>query len=121
MPSPEKPKISERELTDKLIHVSEAEMESFHKIRMKKYRKFFYIAIGCGVVGTIFYFVLPTVKWVSAIFSGTGFFILVLGAFQREKWKRLYARLVFMKKSREKTLEKQKNIHNPYDNKFSKK
>ncbi|UYP47188.1 hypothetical protein NEF87_003473 [Candidatus Lokiarchaeum ossiferum] len=114
-------KMTDRELTERLLKVSKADMEKFHNQRMKQYRTSFFLAIGCGIIGVIVYFVFANIRWISAVFAVIGFLILGYSGFEREKWKRLYGKMVYLKQSREESLQKQEESKNPYNNKFSNK
>lgn len=111
-------KLTDRELTERLLKVSKADMDNYHKQRMKQYRTGFFLTIGCGIIGGIIYFVFANVRWISAIFAVLGFLILGYSGFEREKWKRLYGKMVYLKESRESTLQQQDKLKNPYKNKF---
>ncbi len=117
---PQTGQITNSELTERLLKVSEAEMQIYHKKRMKKYRSGFFLAVGCGIVGGLLFFLLANFRWISAIFAVLGFLILGYSGFERVKWKRLYGKMIYLKQSREKTLQDMEKIKHPHKTKFQK-
>ena len=114
-------KLDERDLADKLLKVSEEEMMKFHKQRMKNYRIYYIIPLILGIICTLIYILVYQIIWIAIILSVTGIVILSIGSFKRLKWKRLFENMLYLKRKREKTIEKMKSQRNPYPNKYDSK
>ncbi|MHA1476443.1 MAG: hypothetical protein ACTSPA_05090 [Promethearchaeota archaeon] len=99
-----------RDLAEKLITISDEEMQIFHKNRMKNYRFYYIVAIILGVLSVVFIFL--KISWISITFALIGFVIVNITSFKRNRWKRIYENLIYLKKERQKKLngmEKGKN------------
>ncbi|MHA1719854.1 MAG: hypothetical protein ACTSWX_05140 [Promethearchaeota archaeon] len=106
-----------RELADHLLNISDDEMREFHRKRMKKYRYYFIIAILLGIISIVFIFVKPV--WVSIVCAVIGIGIVNITGFKRNKWKRLYENLIYLKKERQKTLNEKNKGKRLNKDKFS--
>ncbi|MHA1701946.1 MAG: hypothetical protein ACTSWK_06745, partial [Promethearchaeota archaeon] len=98
------------DLAEKLVNISDEEMQTFHKNRMKNYRFYYILAIVLGVISVVFIFL--KVPWISITCAIIGFVIVNITSFKRNKWKRIYENLIYLKKERQKKLnemEKGKN------------
>jgi DNA integrity scanning protein DisA with diadenylate cyclase activity len=91
-----------KDLAEKLVTISDEEMQIFHKNRMKNYRFYYIVAIILGVLSVIFIFL--KISWISITCALIGFVIVNITSFKRNKWKRIYENLIYLKKERQKTL-----------------
>ncbi len=89
----------EKELMQKLSNVPLEEMENYHTQRIKKYRLFTRLAFLCGVLSIGLWFVKP---WLTALFGITGFIIITLTSFAKNRWLQLYENFRYYKKKGEK-------------------
>ena len=97
------------DLAEKLVTISDEEMQTFHKNRMKNYRYYYIIAIILGILSVVFIFL--KIAWISITCAVIGFIIVNITSFKRNKWKRVYENLIYLKK------EKQKKINEMDKNK----
>ena len=98
------------DLAEKLVNISDEEMQIFHKNRMKNYRLFYILAIVLGIISVVFIFI--NIPWISITSAVIGFIIVNFVSFKRNRWKRIYENLIYLKKERQKKLnemEKGKN------------
>ena len=91
-----------KDLAEKLITISDEEMRVFHKKRMNNYRMYYIIAIILGILSVVFIFI--KISWISITCAVIGFIIANITSFKRNKWKRVYENLIYLKKERQKTL-----------------
>ena len=91
-----------RDLADKLVNISDEEMQTFHKNRMKNYRFYYIIAIILGILSVVFIFL--KISWISITCAVIGFVIVNITSFKRNKWKRVYENLIYLKKERQKKI-----------------
>lgn len=91
-----------RNLAEKLVTISDEEMQTFHKNRMKNYRLYYILAILLGILSVVFIFL--KLSWISITCAVIGFVIVNITSFKRNKWKRVYENLIYLKKERQKTL-----------------
>lgn len=96
-------------LAEKLVNISDEEMQMFHKNRMKNYRFYYILAIILGVLSVVFIFL--KISWISITFAVIGVVIVNITSFKRNRWKRIYENLIYLKK------EKQKKINEMDKNK----
>jgi len=98
------------DLAEKLVNISDEEMQTFHKNRMKNYRFYYILAIILGVISVVFIFL--KVPWISITCAIIGFVIVNITSFKRNRWKRIYENLIYLKKEKQKKInemEKGKN------------
>ena len=99
-----------KDLAEKLVNISDEEMQTFHKNRMKNYRLYYILAIILGVLSVIFIFL--RISWISITCAVIGFIIVNIVSFKRNRWKRIYENLLYLKKERQKIMnemDKEKN------------
>jgi DNA integrity scanning protein DisA with diadenylate cyclase activity len=89
-----------KDLAEKLVNISDEEMQTFHKNRMKNYRLYYILAIILGVLSVIFIFL--RISWISITSAVIGFIIVNIVSFKRNRWKRIYENLLYLKKERQK-------------------
>jgi hypothetical protein len=92
--------ISEKVLTQSLQNISKDEMEEFNRKRIVKYRILYLCAFLFGVISITSYFFLNII-WV-IVFAVIGIRILQLSKYNREKWKKTFHNLVYLKHQGEK-------------------
>ena len=91
-----------KDLAEKLLNISDEEMQTFHKNRMKNYRLYYILAIGLGILSVVFIFL--KISWISITCAAVGFIIVNITSFKRNKWKRIYENLIYLKKERQKKM-----------------
>ena len=91
-----------RDLAEKLVNISDEEMQTFHKNRMKNYRFYYILAILLGVLSVVF--ILLKISWISITFAIIGFIIVNIVSFKRNRWKRIYENLIYLKKEKQKKM-----------------
>lgn len=96
---------SERNLADKLIHISEQEMLVYYKLRMKRYQKWYIVAILGGILAVVVFFAVAEQRWITWIIVVGDLFLLGGVTFARSRWKNLFENLLYTKRKREKTLK----------------
>ncbi|MHA1746434.1 MAG: hypothetical protein ACTSWW_10570 [Promethearchaeota archaeon] len=96
---------SERDLADKLTKISEQEMLVYYKIRMKRYQKWYVVAILIGVLAVVVFFVLSEQRWFTWVLVVGDLMLLGGVTFSRDRWKRLFENLLYTKRKREKVLK----------------
>jgi len=84
-----------KDLAEKLGTISDEEMQTFHKNRMKNYRLYYILAIILGVLSVIFIFL--KISWISITCAVIGFIIVNIVSFKRNRWKRIYENLLYLK------------------------
>ena len=89
-----------KDLAEKLLNISDEEMQTFHKNRMKNYRLYYILAIILGVLSVVFIFL--KISWISITCAVIGFIIVNIVSFKRNRWKRIYENLLYLKKERQK-------------------
>ncbi len=92
-----------KDLAEKLVTISDEEMRAFHKKRMDKYRLYYIIVIILAILSVVF--ILLKITWISITCAVIGFVIVNITSFKRNKWKRVYENLIYLKKERQKTLK----------------
>ncbi|QEE15224.1 hypothetical protein DSAG12_01048 [Promethearchaeum syntrophicum] len=90
------------DLAEKLANISDEEMQTFHKNRMKNYRFYYILAIILGILSIVFIFL--NITWVSITCAAVGFILVNITSFKRNKWKRIYENLIYLKRERQKKL-----------------
>jgi hypothetical protein len=96
---------SDQDLAVRLVKVPDAEIQAYHKQRVRKAR-YYYLAGGlCGIGVIVFAIYQLTVP--AIIITVIGLFLVQSGRYQREKWLKLYHYLTYlrtqqMKKNQEK-------------------
>jgi len=98
------------DLAEKLVTISDEEMRIFHENRMKNYRYFYILVIVLAILSVVFIFL--KISWISITFAVIGFIIVNIVSFKRNKWKRVYENLIYLKKEKQKKkseMEKGKN------------
>ena len=90
------------DLAEKLVNISDEEMQTFHKNRMKNYQLYYILAIILGILSVVFIFV--NIPWISITSAVIGFIIVNITSFKRNKWNRIYENLIYLKKERQKKL-----------------
>ena len=96
---------SERDLADKLTKIPEQEMLAYYKLRMKRYQKWYVVAILIGVLAVVVFFVLSEQRWFTWTLVVGDLMLLGGVTFSRDRWKRLFENLLYTKRKREKTLK----------------
>ena len=91
-----------KDLAEKLVTISDEEMQTFHKNRMKNYRLYYILAIFLGVLSVVFIFL--KISWISIMCAVIGFIIVNIVSFKRNRWKRVYENLLYLKKERQKKM-----------------
>jgi len=96
---------SERDLADKLTKISEQEMLAYYKLRIKRYQKWYIVAILIGVLAVVVFFVLSEQRWFTWVLVVGDLMLLGGVTFSRDRWKRLFENLLYTKRKREKVLK----------------
>ena len=91
-----------KDLAEKLVTISDEEMQTFHKNRMKNYRLYYILAIFLGVLSVVFIFL--KISWISITCAVIGFIIVNVVSFKRNRWKKIYENLLYLKKERQKKM-----------------
>ena len=110
--------IDERTLKSKLANIPEREMLDYHTQRMKQYRVYFIIALACGIVSGISFFVFPDLTWISGIFAVLGIIILGWGSYERKRWKQLFENLLYLKRHQQTQQDEHSDQDKRYSNKY---
>jgi len=90
------------DLAEKLVTISDEEMHAFNKKRMDKYRIYYILALVLGVLSVVFIFL--KISWISITCAIIGFVIVNIVSFKRNRWKRIYENLLYLKKERQKKM-----------------
>ena len=106
-----------RDLTEKLVTISDEEMQIFHKNRMKYYRFYYILAIILGILSIVFIFL--KIPWISITCAAIGFVIVNITSFKRNKWKRIYENLIYLKKEKQKKLNEMDKEKGKKSDKYS--
>ena len=101
---------SEHTIVDKLTQISEQEMLAYYKLRMKRYQKWYIVALLIGILAVGVFFVFSEHQWITWVLVVGGVLLVGGVTFARDRWKRLFENLLYMKRKREKTL---KDIQHP--------
>ena len=96
---------SERDLADKLTKISEQEMLAYYKLRIKRYQKWYVVAILLGILAVVVFFVLSEQRWFTWVLVAGDLMLLGGVTFSRDRWKRLFENLLYTKRKREKIIK----------------
>ncbi len=96
---------SERDLADKLTKISEEDMLAYYKLRMKRYQKWYVVAILIGILAVVVFFVLSEQRWFTWTLVVGDLMLLGGVTFARSRWKNLFENLLYTKRKREKALK----------------
>ena len=91
------------DLAEKLVTISDEEMQIFHKKRMDKYRLYYILVIILAILSVVFIFLKLT--WISITCAVIGFVIVNIVSFKRNRWKRIYENLIYLKKEKQKKID----------------
>ncbi len=117
---PEYGPFSERDLADKLMNVSDEQMDIFHQQRMKKYRIIYLISVGLGVITVVFLFLGKVFQWVSFGLGIFGLLFFSYGSYKRKQWIRIYENMIYVKRKRTRTIKDQKKTERKQGSKYDK-
>ena len=95
---------SERDLADKLTKIPEPEMLAYYKLRMKRYQKWYILAIFIGALSVVAFFLLSEQRWFTWTLVVGDLMLLGGVTFSRNRWKNLFSNFLYTKRKREKTL-----------------
>lgn len=104
------------DLAEKLLTISDEEMSAFHKKRMDKYRLYYILVIILAILSVVFIFL--KISWISITCAVIGFIIVNVVSFKRNKWKRVYENLIYLKKEKQKKINEMDKSKGKNQNKY---
>ena len=93
-------KVTKTFLKDTEVVAAAEEIKQVLLVRMDKYRIYYILALVLGVLSVVFIFL--KISWISITCAIIGFVIVNITSFKRNRWKRIYENLLYLKKERQK-------------------
>ena len=90
----------ERELAERLVKISDAEIAAYHKKRQKRPKYFYLVGLICGI-GAIPSAIFNII-WLSVVLGIVGLCFLQSGRYERLRWERVYHNLMYLRSNEQK-------------------
>lgn len=90
----------ERELAERLVKISDAEIAEYNKKRRKRPKYFYLMGLICGIgaiPATIF-----EIVWLSILLGVFGLCFIQSGRYDRLRWERIYHNLIYLRSNQRK-------------------
>lgn len=94
--------ISDKDLADKLVKISDEEIKIYHRQRQKKAKRYYWIALICGIA--VIPCLIYSIYWLMLILGIGGICMIQLGRYERMRWQRIYENLMYLRNQRKKSI-----------------
>jgi Ca2+-dependent lipid-binding protein len=97
---------AEKDLKEKLVQISDSEIQNYNRSRIIKNRILYILALFFAIIGVVCVFF--NYIWISMILGFIGIGMIQVGRYNRERWNRTYENLMYLRNERQRELSEQK-------------